>query len=140
MNKTDIDKLLSSPDKRREAWLEYMTEPAPAAAPPRPKSPQLHCLSDKERAAIDRKYTQVMLQHGITSIMLRHNFTPVEMGGASLPLPASPRTRMASVLQATEDSLAQGDVQVQSESLLQLCFSAAKAAVNVRCRPLSCPG
>jgi hypothetical protein len=114
MNKSDIDKLLSSPDKRREAWLEYMTEPAAAPPPPRPKSPQLNCLSDKERAAIDRKYTQVLQQHGITPIMLRHSFTPVEMGGPILPLPASPRTRMASVLHATEHSLAQGDVQVRA--------------------------
>jgi hypothetical protein len=117
MKKSDIDKLLSSPDKRREAWLEYMTEPAAAATPPRPKSPQHNCLSDKERAAIDRKYTQVLQQHGITSIMLRHSFTPVEMGGPSLPLPASPRTRMASVLHATERSLAEGDVQVRAQRI-----------------------
>ena len=101
-----------------------MTEPAPAAVQPRPKSPQLNCLSDKERVAIDRKYTQVLLQHGVTPIMLRHNFTPVEMGGPSIPLPASPRTRMASILHAAEDNLAEGDVQVQLTSSLVLRFFA----------------
>lgn len=112
MNKSELDKLLTSPDKRREAWLEYMTEPAPAAPPPRRKSPPRECLSDKERAAIERRYTQVMQQHGVTSIMLRHNFTPLEMGGPVLPLPPSPRSRMADVLQAADEQLAGGDVPV----------------------------
>jgi hypothetical protein len=112
-SKSDIDKLLSSPDKRREAWLEYMTDPAPAPPPPpRHKSPQRECLSDKERAAIDRKYHNVMQQHGISSIMLRHNFIPLEMGGPPLALPPSPRTRMATALQSADQVLADGDLQV----------------------------
>jgi hypothetical protein len=112
MNKSDMDKLLESPDKRREAWLEYMTEPAPVPPPPRVKSPQRDALSDKERAAIDRKYHQIMQQHGVASIMQRHNFVPVEMGGPSLPLPPSPRSRMQSVLLSADQNLADGDVQV----------------------------
>jgi hypothetical protein len=118
MNKSELDKLLTSPDKRREAWLEYMTEPAPAAPPPRRKSPPRECLSDKERAAIERKYSQVMQQHGITPIILRHNFTPLEMGGPVVPLPPSPRSRMASVLLTADEQLATGDVQVPYSTLI----------------------
>ncbi len=112
INKSELDKLLASPDKRREAWLEYMTEPAPVAAPPRHKSPPRESLSDKDRSAIERRYTQIMQQHGITPIILRHNFTPLEMGGSVVPLPPSPRTRMASVLRAANEQLADGDAQV----------------------------
>jgi hypothetical protein len=57
MNKSDIDKLLASPDARREAWIEYMTQPAAVAAPSRVKSPPREGLSDKERAAIERKFS-----------------------------------------------------------------------------------
>jgi hypothetical protein len=116
-SKSEIDKLLDSPDKRREAWLEYMTEPAPAAPQPRHKSPQRDCLSDKERVAIDRKYHHILQQQGISSIMLRHNFTPLEMGGPSLPHPPSPRSRMVSVLRSADEQLAGGDMQVEWQRL-----------------------
>jgi len=59
----------------------------------------------------------VLQRRGIAPIMLRHSFTPVGMGGPILPLPASPRTRMASVLHATEHSLAQGDVQARAHCI-----------------------
>jgi hypothetical protein len=87
MNKSDIDKLLASPDARREAWIEYMTQPAAVAAPSRVKSPPREGLSDKERAAIERKFSNILQQHGVASIMLRHNFIPLETRCPAGPLP-----------------------------------------------------
>jgi tetratricopeptide (TPR) repeat protein len=135
MNKSDIDKLLASPDARREAWIEYMTQPAAVAAPSRVKSPPREGLSDKERAAIERKFSNILQQHGVASIMLRHNFVPLEMGGASTALPPSPRTRMTAALLCADNTSAEGDASaslmswIEYVTLARLIFGTASLQV-----------